>query len=93
MQCEFCSNDMQDERCPSCELYDAACDAQDAAAKSIAASRTKPHAKIGRAWLNDHGIFAMIDGIAEQLGTPEEAAAFDCTTRARAITTFWEKPA
>lgn len=71
-------------RCPSCELYNAAVAAQQAAARSLAESRGKP----GRAWLNEHGIFVQPDAIEPTitLGTPEEARPFaELTTLARAV--------
>lgn len=79
------------EVCPSCELYNAAVDAQRRAATAIAKSR-RPTAT--DAWINPHGVFAWVGGIAMQVGTAEEAAPFaELTTRARVVNCFWQDPA
>lgn len=71
------------KQCPSCELYNAAVAAQRAAAADIATERNP---KAESAWLNEHGIFAFVDGATVQLGTPEEAAPFVAlTTAARGV--------
>lgn len=89
-RCDFCGTPLREpsearrvDRCPSCELYNAAVDAQQAAAKSIAEDR---YPKAERAWLNSHGIYAFVDGKAIEVGTAEEAAPFAAlTTAARKV--------
>ena len=76
-------------RCPSCDLYNAAVNAQQVAAFRIAQSRF-PRVEESEAWLNEHGVFAYVDGIARQVGTEEEAAPFVALTgAARKVTVFW----
>lgn len=73
--------------CPSCELYNAAVHAQQAAADHIAKSF---HRKATGAWLNEHGAFADIKGIKRQVGSPEQAAPFVALTgAARRVITFY----
>jgi hypothetical protein len=98
MYCEFCGGSefekIPSERrevCSSCELYNTAVAAQKAAAHDLA-TRRYPDAK--DAWLNEHGVFARVDGIAIQLGSPEEAAPFVAlTAAARRVKVFQPRPA
>jgi hypothetical protein len=78
--------------CPSCTLYDAAVEAGQIAARSIARARVPG---MRRAWLNLHGIFAEdAAGTVRQIGTAEEAAPFaNLTTEARAVSVFYVPPA
>jgi hypothetical protein len=86
-RCELCGYEVTRALCPSCELYNAAVAAQNAAAKAIARAR-QPHAI--NAFLNEHGVFAYLDGGCIQLATAEEAAPFAAlTTAARVVTSFW----
>lgn len=87
MRCEYDGTELTPrERCPSCELYNAGVMAQQAAAAHIAMSY---HLRAKDAWLNDHGVFAWIDGVTVQVGTPEQAAPFiDVTRAARRVTEF-----
>lgn len=83
MICENCDTEMIDNRCPSCDLYDAAVVAQGMAAHEIATARF-PGAR--NAWLNEHGIFAFVESCSVQVGTAEEAAPFAAlTTACRAV--------
>lgn len=71
-------------RCPSCELYNAAVAAQQAAAASLA----EAHGVRGRTWLNQYGIFVQPDGVEPTvtLGTALDARPFaELTTLARAV--------
>lgn len=75
--------------CPSCDLYNAAVRAQQAAAKEIASAY---HVRAKDAWLNQYGVFADIDGIKRQIGTPEQAAPFAAlTAAARKVKAFWKE--
>jgi len=86
-RCDFCNTTLRADACPSCELYNAAVDAQRAAANRIARDY-HPNAK--DAWLNRYGVFAWIDGVTRQVGTPEQAAPFDALTgAARKVTGFY----
>lgn len=71
--------------CSACEAYNAAAEAQRAAAESFAIARCEGYL-LGTAWLNQHGAFANNknhSGI--QVATPEEVAPFAAlTTVARA---------
>lgn len=90
MKCEWCgtANLAPGEECLSCGLYNAAVEAQQAAAKRIALD-FHPSAK--DAWLNEYGVFADVEGIKRQVGTPEQAAPFVALTSAtRKVTTFWQ---
>ena len=69
----------QCELCPSCVLYNAAVAAQKAAADSVAREQN-PNAK--DAWLNEHGIFAFVDGVATQVADARAAAPFVALTAA-----------
>lgn len=92
INCEFCTvyYDPERETCPSCALYDAAVRAQQVAAQNIAC---RQHSRATRAWLNEYGVFAFIDGISMQVGTPEEAAPFVAlTSAARRVTEFQRSP-
>ncbi len=95
-RCDYCSTWLvklaatRDWHCPSCELYNAAVAGMKAAADSIARSR-RPTAK--DAWLNEYGIFARVDGVTMQLGTPAESAPFVALTgAARQVGAFWVEP-
>lgn len=73
--------------CPSCELYNAAVEAQQVAAQRIARAF---HKRAIGAWLNEHGVFADINGIKRQVGSPEQAAPFVALTgAARRVITFY----
>jgi hypothetical protein len=86
MICESCNTELFRGVCPSCDLYDAAVAAQRAAAEWIARSKN-PRAE--RAWLNQYGVFAFVDGVAAQLASAEEAAPFAAlTTQARQVRVF-----
>jgi hypothetical protein len=63
--------------CRSCALYNAAVAGAETAAQRFAES-VDPRAK--RAWVNQYGIFAYVDGVSVQLGSAEEAAPFDQLT-------------
>jgi hypothetical protein len=93
MRCAFCSTPCVKRatkwRCPSCDLYAAAIDAQQAAANSIARSRS-PKAKY--AFLNEYGVFAWVGDVLMQLGSPEEAAPFKALTQAAIrVTAFMDE--
>lgn len=91
-RCEFCTVyfDAKRETCPSCALYDAAVQAQHVAATAIA---HRQYARASGAWLNEYGVFADINGIKMQVGTPEEAAPFVALTgAARRVTEFQRAP-
>ena len=92
IRCEGCGTaHPRKERCPSCDLYNAAVTAQNAAALEIARNY-HPHAR--DAWLNEHGIFAWIDGVTVQVGSKEQAAPFTAmTSAARRVITFQPRPA
>jgi len=78
MRCEMCNCELNSsDECPSCNLYNAAVRAQQAAAKQIAED-FNPRAD--RAWLNEHGVFAYLDGVTVQPGTPAMAAPFVALT-------------
>jgi hypothetical protein len=83
--CEFCGHPLRDHRsCPSCELYNAAVEAQQAAAHSLAMPRSKCKPR-DRAWLNEFGAFVQTDTTV-QVATAEEVAPFaQLTTRAREV--------
>lgn len=72
-RCTWCGYPLEGMRCRSCELYNAAVNAQQAAARTIAETR-HPGAK--DAFLNSHGIMAWVGGVCRQVGTAEEAAPF-----------------
>jgi hypothetical protein len=65
------------KQCPSCELYNAAVVAQQAAAADLATER---NADAKDAWLNEHGVFAFVGGVATQLGSADEARPFAALT-------------
>jgi len=88
-KCERDGNTVTNGYCPSCELYNAAVHAQRTAAQYIAKQKA-PGAK--RAWLNAYGVFAWVDGVAVQLGTPEEAAPFSGLTTATILVTKFREP-
>jgi hypothetical protein len=95
MRCEFCCTTLVkrastgDRHCPSCELYNAAVAGLKAAADSIARNR-QPKAK--DAWLNEYGVFAWVDGVVMQLGSPEETAPFVALTKAATrVTAFLDE--
>ena len=81
MSCDFCGSQLRENgSCRSCELYNAAVAAMNAAARSIAnASECDP---LSPAWLNEYGIFGWRDGVLREVGTPEEAALFSGLTQA-----------
>lgn len=89
-RCDFCGTTLRepsrprvDDKCPSCELYNGAVAAQQAAAKSISEDRF-PGSE--RPWLNQYGIFAFLNGRTIEVGTAEEAAPFAAlTTAARKV--------
>ena len=88
VRCEFCNLEFADDStCGSCALYNAAVAAQRAAAMSVAKAFnprcTKP-------WLNDHGIFAWIDGHTVRVGTAAMAAPFVALTAAVRIVTHFD---
>ena len=88
MRCSNCCTELRGRDCPSCELYNAAVEAQQAAAHAIARNRAP---KAARAWLNEYGVWAFVDSVATQLGTPEEAAPFaQLTANARKVAVFWK---
>jgi hypothetical protein len=103
MRCEHCNTDMiplpvkKGRRpwyeCPSCLLYNAAVAAQKAAA-AVIAKEIDPTAT--DAWLNEHVVFAWINGpdgrrVCDQVGTKEEAAPFAALTGStRKVTKFWK---
>ena len=66
--------------CPSCEMYNAAVEAQQRAAQALA--KVHDCDVNGRAWLNEYGVFAYRDGVCVQIGTPEMAAPFVALTSA-----------
>jgi len=71
--CERDGYVVTDGVCLSCELYNAAVHAMQAAAQYIA--QQKAPTATG-AWLNEYGVFAWVDGKTIQLGSKEEAAPF-----------------
>lgn len=84
MRCENCGYELRetDKGCAACELYNAAVEAQEAAAASLARDRANGR-KIGRTWVNEYGFFAAYDGVHDQIGTVAEAAPFaELTTNA-----------
>lgn len=90
MTCETCATALDGNRCPSCEIYNAAVTAQNAAAQEIARN-FDPDAR--DAWLNEHGIFAWVHGVTTQVGTPYEAEPFIKMVRsARGVITFQPRP-
>ena len=70
--CDFCGTDLIDNRCPSCDLYNAAVSAIQAAAQRIVRNRGGDPKE--PCWVNEYGIFGWRDGKCVQMGTPEEAA-------------------
>jgi hypothetical protein len=56
MLCANCGCEMVKKRCPSCDLYGAACVAAGAAAQHIADAR---HKKATRAGMNQYGIYRL----------------------------------
>lgn len=89
-KCERDGQTVTDGYCPSCELYSAAVHAQKTAAQHIASEKV-PGAR--DAWLNEYGVFAYVDGVSVQVGTPEEAAPFDQMTNAACrVVKFMEPP-
>ena len=86
--CDFCGTDLIDNRCPSCDLYNAAVSAIQAAAQRIVRNRGGDPKE--PCWVNEYGIFGWRDGKCVQMGTPEEAAPFEAlTSAARKVTVFW----
>lgn len=83
-RCEYCGTELRKKRCPSCELYNAAVSAQQAAAKSLA----EASGIAGHAWVNEYGIFVQPDDGSgtKVLATPEAAKPFaELTTLARRV--------
>ena len=75
--------------CRSCQTYYAAVAAQQAAAVALATTRRE---SATGAWLNEHGVFAWVDGIVMQLGTKAEAAPFVALTSiARDVKVHWDE--
>lgn len=73
-RCEYCNHPLNCwDTCDSCDLYNAAVAAQKAAAQHIAIS-FDDDAK--DAWLNEYGVFAWVNGVVQQVGTPEQSAPF-----------------
>lgn len=72
-RCYWCGTEPRNGRCASCDLYNAAVDAQKAAAHSLATAR-HPNAK--DAFLNEYGVMAWVGGVCKQVGSPDEAAPF-----------------
>lgn len=90
-KCEGCGSYLRDDDhgCSSCELYNAAVTAVNAAAQEIA---TNFHVAARDAWLNEHGVFAWIGKKTVQVGTPYEAAPFmKLITAARGVVTFQKR--
>lgn len=79
MICEDCGIQLVGNVCPSCELYNAAVAAQHAAAESIAKSA---HPDAERAWLNQYGVFAWVDGVSQEVAGPNVSAPFVALTQA-----------
>lgn len=71
--------------CKSCECYNAAVAAQQAAANSLAMTRIHHPMQPLRAWLNEFGAFGRDNnGVMVQVATAEEVAPFSAlTTEAR----------
>jgi hypothetical protein len=89
-RCEFCSCVLlANGDCRSCNLYNAAVVAQQAAALHIAKT-VEPRAS--RAWLNEYGVFAWVRGKAVRVGTSEQAAPFVALTSAARRVTFSSEP-
>lgn len=90
IRCEGCGvSHSPREACPSCNLYNAAVTAQNAAAQEIARNYD-PSAR--DAWLNEHGVFAWIDDVTVQVGSFYEAQPFvRMTAAARHVVTFQTK--
>lgn len=65
--------------CRGCALYNAAVDAQRAAAESFA--RAIDH-RAKDAWLNEYGIFAWVDGVVHEFAGSTEVAPFAALTSA-----------
>ena len=77
-RCECGSKVATGNRCPSCVLYNAAVEAQKAAASYLA---KEFHPRASRAWMNEHGVFAWLNGHTMQVAGPKVSAPFE-----RAIT-------
>ena len=87
-RCDFCNRTLTEwDTCDACDLYNAAVAAQKAAAQSVALSFDDGATD---AWLNQYGVFAWVDGVTMQVGTPEQAAPFVALTgQSRRVTAFW----
>ena len=85
-RCEYDGAEVVNGYCPSCELYNAGVHAQQAGASYLAKQK---HPRAVHAWLNEYGVFAWVNGVSLQVGTPEEAAPFvELTAAARRVKTF-----
>lgn len=87
--CDSCGKPIDTRECPSCNLYNAAVEAQYAAAGKIA--RDYEYSAI-YSWLNEYGVWARIDGVIVQVGSPEQAAPFVALTKAVDRVTCFQPP-
>jgi hypothetical protein len=78
-RCGNCSTTLResDDGCPACELYNAAVAAQGAAARQLASDRF-PRSE--RAWLNEFGVFAFLNGHSIEVASAAEAKPFAALT-------------
>lgn len=76
-RCEYCMWWKTRNSACGCSLYNAGVAAQNAAAQSIADAR---HPGAQGAWLNEYGVFAVVNGVSQQVGTAQEAAPFVALT-------------
>lgn len=88
MICKYCGTEVKETHvgnltshpdCAGCQVYNAAVAAQWAAARRLAKDRCS--GEVTHAWVNEYGFFATVDGTTEQIGSAEEAKAFDELTQ------------